>query len=224
MLVIVKLNTTFKVNIQLNVLQSVLACGPIRMAELYGDIRTVEEKTAEASEEQEEYRKRMDEMLTELEALKEEKKASEIRVKKIKDVISKMSKKEETTSDATEESAEVVEAVEEKSIKDENANEVTKTKGSKYKKDVEKLKNDLNRLKIINNDPDYVKLKIIFDKATMRIQQRLATVSKNQVTVYYLWKYVQGVPRHWTPGDLAKSQAPYEIRHLENIQVSSSYL
>ena len=35
---------------------------------------------------------------------------------------------------------------------------------------------------------------------------------------------IQGVPRHWTPGDLAKSQALYEIRHLENIQVSSSCL
>ena len=35
---------------------------------------------------------------------------------------------------------------------------------------------------------------------------------------------IQGVPGHWTPGDLAKSQALYEIRHLENIQVSSSCL
>ena len=133
------------------------------MAELYGDIRTVEEKTAEASEEQEEYRKRMDEMLTELEALKEEKKASEMRVKKIKDVISKMSKKEETTSDAAEESAEVVKAVEEKSIKDENANEVTKTKGSKYKKDVEKLKNDLQHLK-----DDTMPVTVTWDAAELR--------------------------------------------------------
>ena len=154
----------------------------IRMADLEGDIRTVEEEIAEASEQQKEYRRRMDEMLTELEALKEEKKASEIRVKKIKDVISKMSKKEETPSIDDEESAEVVEAVEQKSIKDENANEVTKAKGSMYKNDVEKLKNDLNRLEEINNDPDYVKLKIIFDKATMRIKQRLATSPKNQVS------------------------------------------
>ena len=35
---------------------------------------------------------------------------------------------------------------------------------------------------------------------------------------------IQGVPRHWTPRDLAKSQALYEIRHFENIQVSSSCL
>ena len=35
---------------------------------------------------------------------------------------------------------------------------------------------------------------------------------------------IQGVPRHWTPGNSAKSQALYEIRHLENFQVSSSYL
>ena len=35
---------------------------------------------------------------------------------------------------------------------------------------------------------------------------------------------VQGVPRHWTPGNLAKSQAIYKIRHLENFQVSSSCL
>ena len=32
---------------------------------------------------------------------------------------------------------------------------------------------------------------------------------------------VQGVSRHWTPENLAKSQALYKIRHLENIQVSS---
>ena len=38
-----------------------------------------------------------------------------------------------------------------------------------------------------------------------------------------LW-LLQGVPQHWTPEDLAKSQALYEIRHLENIQVSSSCL
>ena len=36
-----------------------------------------------------------------------------------------------------------------------------------------------------------------------------------------LW-LLQGVPQHWTPEDLAKSQALYEIRHLENIQVSSN--
>ena len=35
---------------------------------------------------------------------------------------------------------------------------------------------------------------------------------------------VQGVSRHWTPENLAKSQAPYKIRHLENFQVSSSRL
>ena len=35
---------------------------------------------------------------------------------------------------------------------------------------------------------------------------------------------VQGVSRHWTPENLAKSQALYKIRHLENIQVSSSRL
>ena len=37
-------------------------------------------------------------------------------------------------------------------------------------------------------------------------------------------KIVQGVPQHWTPGNLAKSQALNEIRHLESIQVSSSSL
>ena len=35
---------------------------------------------------------------------------------------------------------------------------------------------------------------------------------------------VQGVSRHWTPENLAKSQALYKIRHLENIQVSNSRL
>ena len=35
---------------------------------------------------------------------------------------------------------------------------------------------------------------------------------------------LQGVSRKWTPGNLAKSQALYEIRHLKNIQVSSSCL
>ena len=35
---------------------------------------------------------------------------------------------------------------------------------------------------------------------------------------------LQGVPPHWTPGDLAKAQALYGIRHLENILVSSSHL
>ena len=29
---------------------------------------------------------------------------------------------------------------------------------------------------------------------------------------------LQGVPRHWTPKNVAKSQALYKIRHLENIQ------
>ena len=35
---------------------------------------------------------------------------------------------------------------------------------------------------------------------------------------------VQGVSRHWTPENLAKSHALYKIRHLENIQVSSLFL
>ena len=34
----------------------------------------------------------------------------------------------------------------------------------------------------------------------------------------------QGVSQHWTPENLAKSQALYKIRHLKNIQVSSSCL
>ena len=47
---------------------------------------------------------------------------------------------------------------------------------------------------------------------------------KSQAETHPLILQVQGVPRHWTPEDLAKSQALYEIRHLENIQVSSSCL
>ena len=32
---------------------------------------------------------------------------------------------------------------------------------------------------------------------------------------------IQGVSQHWTPKNLAKSQALYKIRHLDNFQVSS---
>ena len=50
----------------------------------------------------------------------------------------------------------------------------------------------------------------------------LRNTSEGSVEVRWRGDYIQGVPRHWTPGNLAKSQALYKIRHLENIQVSRS--